>query len=35
VLAGFIGAVRLPCPRCKMLGWVEETEIDCDTSGVW
>jgi ribosomal protein S27AE len=35
VLAGFIGSVRLPCPRCKMLGWVEETEIDCEATDGW
>ena len=22
------GAVRLPCPVCKMAGWIEESEID-------
>lgn len=35
LLEGFPGAMRLPCPRCQMAGWVEESEIDCDTTGVW
>jgi hypothetical protein len=35
VLRGFLGAVRLPCPRCKMAGWIEETEIDCEAVDGW
>lgn len=35
ILRGLPGAVRLPCARCKMLGWVEESEIDCEASDGW
>lgn len=36
VLDGFLGGMRLPCPRCNMLGYVEESEIDCEAKrGSW
>lgn len=35
ILGGFLGAAKLPCPRCQMRGWIEESEIDCDTSHGW
>lgn len=34
-LHGFLGAMRLPCDRCKMLGWIVESEIDCEATDGW
>lgn len=34
-LRALLGAVRLPCPRCKMRGWIEESEIDCVANDGW